>query len=123
MLALAANRSLRRARGDSMLPTLRDGQTVVVVPTALHPPRAGDVVVARDPTDQDGRPWIKRIAVVGPASHVLDDLRDVDVPAGHVLLLGDNASASTDGRLVGPTPASDVTHVVVWPRSRTDVVT
>ncbi len=120
-LALAVNRSLRRARGDSMLPAIADGQPLVVAPVRAAPPRAGDVVVARPPAghpERDGgRDWVKRVAAVGPCTHTLDDLRDVTVPAGHVLLLGDNPSASTDGRHVGPTPLADVTHRVLWPRT------
>lgn len=115
--------SLRRARGTSMAPTLHDGQLVVVVPARLRAPRVGDVVVARDPRNPRARSWIKRIAVAGPAVHAAPHPvlpgRTVDllVDDDEVLLLGDNPAASTDGRHVGATPRSAVTHVVVWPRT------
>lgn len=105
-----------------MAPTLADGQLVVVLPSRVRRPRPGDVVVAQDPRRREGRSWIKRVAAIGPAVHtaphpVLPDRTvDVLVDEGQVLLLGDNAEASTDGRQLGPTPLADVTHVVVWPR-------
>ena len=42
----------------------------------------------------------------------------VDVPAGEVFLLGDNAGSSIDSRAFGTVPAADVVGVVdgrVWP--------
>ncbi len=105
-----------------MVPTLRDGQTIVVLPVRLRAPREGDVVVARDPRGGE-RSWIKRLVAVGPAivpvAHpaVPGRLLDTLVDDGQVLLLGDNAAGSTDGRQVGPTDLQDVTHVVVWPRT------
>lgn len=119
-VALAGRASLRRARGTSMVPTLEDGQTVVVLPARLRPPRVGDVVVARDPRGGE-RSWIKRVSAIGPG---VVDLPHPVVPGstvgqlldeGQVLLLGDNPDESTDGRQIGPTALHDVTHVVVWP--------
>jgi nickel-type superoxide dismutase maturation protease len=74
---------LRRIVGDSMLPTLRADQLVVLVRSRR--PRAGDVVMVR----HDGREKIKRVAKVAD---------------GQLFLLGDNPAASTDSRQFGWLP-------------------
>ena len=73
-----------RVEGDSMLPTLRDGDRLVVRRT--HRIGPGAIVVAVDPRDRT-RPLVKRVAAVGP--------QGVD-------LVGDNPAASTDSRAFGP---------------------
>jgi phage repressor protein C with HTH and peptisase S24 domain len=93
-------------RGDSMLPTLRDGDACLVRWGA--PARLGDVVVARLPPDAAGRPrplGVKRVA-----------LREVD---GACWLRSDNVGAGTDSATFGTVPAADVLGRVVlryWPR-------
>ena len=75
--------------GESMTPAVSPGERVLVNRAAywLRRPRAGDVVVVRDPRAPQ-RLLIKRI----------------DGPAGGDTwsLLGDNAPASTDSRSFGP---------------------
>jgi nickel-type superoxide dismutase maturation protease len=70
--------------GDSMLPTLQAGDRLLVLRPA--PGRAGDVVAVVDPR-VPSRTMVKRVAAV--------DRRGVTV-------LGDNPSASTDSRDLGP---------------------
>ncbi|MFT5223012.1 MAG: hypothetical protein ACI867_001322 [Glaciecola sp.] len=120
-VGLVLNRSLRRAQGASMEPTLAHGQLVVVAPTRWRQARLGDVVVARNPRQDGGPSWIKRVGMIGPgvasAPHpvVPGQTIDVLVDDGQVLLLGDNPEHSTDGRHLGATRLQDVTHVVIWP--------
>jgi signal peptidase I len=119
-VALVLNRSLRRAQGSSMEPTLAHGQLVVVAPARWRRPRVGDVVVAQNPRGEAGS-WIKRVGMIGPgvatAPHPVVPGRTIDVLVDddQVLLLGDNPKHSTDGRHLGATSLSGVTHVVIWP--------
>ncbi len=79
-------RTVRRVEvvGDSMLPALHAGDRLLVLRPA--PARPGDVVAVMDPR-LSTRTLIKRVAAV--------DRRGVTV-------LGDNATASTDSRDLGP---------------------
>lgn len=88
-----AARPLRRVEvtGDSMRPTLVPGDRLLAVRPAR--PRAGDLVVLRDPRRPD-RLLAKRVVSTGPAG---------------VVVAGDNPSASTDSRAFGAVP-------VVWGR-------
>lgn len=84
-----------------MLPTLRQGDRLVVVWTR-RPVRVGDVVLALDPRDA-GRELVKRVATVGPDG---------------VTLLGDNPAFSTDARTFGSLPVGAIRWRVVarcWP--------
>jgi nickel-type superoxide dismutase maturation protease len=78
-----------RVAGDSMTPSLAAGERVVVNKLAywFARPRAGDLVVLRDPREPN-RLLIKRI----------------DAPAGDAawLVRGANEQASTDSRHFGP---------------------
>ena len=88
--------SIKRVVGDSMMPTLKDGQLVVV--SYFTKPRVGHVVVAI----MHKREVIKRIACIHHNWQV--DLR------------GDNPSASTDSRTHGTIPLRNIQGVVLWPR-------
>ncbi|HVS67522.1 MAG TPA: S24/S26 family peptidase [Mycobacteriales bacterium] len=89
-------------RGPSMVPTLRDGDRVVV--RLGGAPRAGQVVLVELP----GRPLsVKRLV----------ELRS----DGTARVEGDNPFASTDSRVLGALPAEVIKGTVVarlWPRPR-----
>lgn len=106
VLVLVARRVIDvvEVRGASMEPTLHSGDRLLLV-RQRGVPKAGQVVVARDPRDPS-RELVKRVAVV--------DERGVE-------LRGDNPSRSTDGRTFGRVPVSAVRWRAVvryWPRRR-----
>ncbi|HUQ41134.1 MAG TPA: nickel-type superoxide dismutase maturation protease [Candidatus Limnocylindrales bacterium] len=78
-------------RGHSMEPALREGDWLFVLPPRASP-RAGDVVLVRDPRERT-RLLLKRIA---------------DVVTGGVVVLGDHGDHSTDSRVFGAIPLADV---------------
>jgi signal peptidase I len=124
-------------RGDSMLPTYRDGEVVLV--NRLHavngPLRQGDVILIQ----KGDEVLIKRIAYLPgqtidpPASRAfrrvleyfeMERLPDgpgfrnevrvrLKVPPKYVVVLGDNPAVSEDSRLFGPIPLDDVLGRVV----------
>jgi signal peptidase I len=117
--------------GNSMWPTLHDGQRLMVDLwyyrlTGLH---HYDLVVLR----HDGETWVKRlvglpgdrialfdgpdgdIAAVqnlGPTEAPPPHSRPLTVPAEHLYVVGDNMPVSKDSRIVGPLPLSDLLGVV-----------
>ena len=131
-----------RVSSDSMSPTFRTGDEVLVQKLGAHArePSAGDVVVARSPASGDL--VIKRVAAVGgqtvgiadgvlkvdgkPVPEPYVDRAQVDgtffgpvrVPAGSVFLLGDQRLGSVDSRSFGPVPVGSIVGRVlvrVWP--------
>lgn len=83
--------------GDSMLPTLKPGQDVLVFHWwILVGIKAGDIVVIR----HEGKEMVKRI-------HYLNG-RSINV-------LGDNEKESTDSRKFGPIKRSQIIGKVIWP--------
>lgn len=90
--------------GDSMAPTLHDGDWLLCRRTGpAYAVRAGDVVVVERP-DRPGLLLVKRA---------------VRREAGGWWVEGDNAAASDDSRLFGPVPDSLVRARVLaryWPR-------
>jgi len=75
--------------GDSMLPTLAPGDRLLILRNGRA--RVGSVVAVADPR-LPTRTMVKRVAAAGPLG---------------VVVLGDNAVASTDSRILGPiTPGS-----------------
>ena len=84
-----------RVEGPSMLPTLSEGDRLLVARTRRV--RPGDVVALRLP---------------GGARRVLVKRVHGRVPDG-VTVLGDNPAASTDSRDFGPVPVGDVLGRVV----------
>ena len=82
--------------GNSMLPTLKDGEVVLVDRTAEI--EVGDIVVARHPVEQTSE-LIKRIARIN--EH------------GHYFLVGDNLEDSNDSRHFGAVTREYITGKVV----------
>lgn len=124
--------------GSSMLPTLRNGDRVYVVPyrgnTTVD---RGDVVVIRD-LSGTGDLLIKRtVAIAGDKITVGDEKLVVNdeavyrssnqppaerysvlVPDDHVFVMGDNESQSFDSRSFGPVPMNNVAGkalLIFWP--------
>lgn len=86
---------VRRVIGDSMQPTLKNGQVVLAFTTRKF--KTGQVVIAF----VDGREIIKRIT---------------KIEQGQITLLGDNPSHSTDSRQYGTITDSKIEGVVFWPK-------
>ena len=70
--------------GDSMSPTLKDGDAVLINPTANF--QIGDIVLAKHPFKQSVK-MLKRIGEIDEN--------------GNYLLIGDNPAESTDSRSFG----------------------
>ena len=92
---------LRSIRGDSMLPTLRQGQLVLFA--SGRAAKVGDIVMVR----HNGVEKIKRVA---------------RLEGGRVYLLGDNPDASTDSRHFGWLGIEVIRGVLLWPRIRRTVL-
>jgi signal peptidase I len=116
--------------GQSMEPTLADGDRVIVRRTRLRSVRAGRLVVFEAPSDDEGgwtnsqpgrslnRVWlIKRAAAVPgdplPAGLPARLAGDLTVPDGKLVVLGDNPASSVDSRLLGYIPGDRLLGVVV----------
>ena len=133
---------------NSMEPTLQVGDRILVekVSYRFHPPQPGDIVVFRPPAQlypygyTDQQAFIKR--VVGTPGHTVAvrggqvyvdgqpqaeayiqapptyDLPPVPVPAGSLLVLGDNRNDSNDSHVWGLLPQSQlIGHTILrfWP--------
>lgn len=110
--------TLMTVRGHSMSPTLRDRQRLLVR-RLRHPPRRGDIVVFAVPAAFDLPYLVKRVAAVG-GDPVPDWLAAAmpgvaRVPAGHVVVAGDN-QRSQDSRHLGPVAVGDIIGTVPFRR-------
>lgn len=107
--------------GDSMEPTFRDGQRLLVCRAywLVGQIRRNDIVVIRG---QDGKGFlIKRVHRLG--GEVVDFMNVPDnwrithgefrVPKDHLYVIGDNYAVSEDSRKYGPVPLSRVIGKVV----------
>lgn len=119
LAAVAAAAVLRRrllvvtVRGISMAPTLNPGDRLLV--RRGLPPRRGDVVVLRLAHRSAPAGWsIKRVTAVA-GDRVPAGVPDLPpggrVPAGHLVVLGDNAAVSLDSRELGPVPVERLVGV------------
>ena len=125
-----------RVRGESMEPTLRDGNVVLLY--RLGKARKGDIVVLRRGVERTE--LVKRVVAVGGDELRLDGegrllvngeretysvFRGVTqpkengvsfpyrVPEGRVFLMGDNREAARDSRELGAVPTRDIIGVVI----------
>jgi signal peptidase I len=122
--------------GSSMQPTLNAGDRVLVRRATIGDLRMGQIAVFERPDNErtwgttpprwpaDRREWmIKRVAAVPgdrlPAGMLaLCITAEPAVPAGHVVVLGDNAASSLDSRQLGYIPAERLLGVVLRPLAR-----
>ncbi len=121
-----------RTSGDSMSPTLHDGDALVIQKVSywFSDPAIGEIVVATAPDTRES--VVKRVVAVGGDSIGIEDgvlVRNgvavdepyanhhemdgyfwgpVEVPEGHVFLLGDNRLESHDSRNYGPVPVDAI---------------
>jgi signal peptidase I len=127
--AVAAMAGLRRyytviiVRGRSMTPTLQPGEKLLARRVRGQTVRSGDIVILRVPgLGADGTPnrytAVKRVAATAgdPRPPVLPPQTTTGselLPAGHLAVLGDNMTASTDSRQWGLVPTANVLAKVV----------
>lgn len=122
---LVGSNLFRIVDGASMDPTLHRGNVIAIIPSALHRRvRRGDIVVLQT-TWEPGLTVIKRVAGVEgdcvlqvSISSESVDSPCVEVRPGHLFVVGDNPSRSSDSRQNGQVPASAVMGVakcVLWP--------
>ncbi|HUR98898.1 MAG TPA: nickel-type superoxide dismutase maturation protease [Pyrinomonadaceae bacterium] len=84
LLYRIGRRKIFRVAGDSMLPTLKDGDAVMIV--TRSPASVGDIVLAQHPYKQSVK-MLKRVAAIDES--------------GRYELVGDNAHGSSDSRMFG----------------------
>jgi signal peptidase I len=118
--------------GDSMWPAYFPGDRVLVRRTRADRLRPGQVIVIERP-GEDGewatarrgpighRQWvIKRVAAIpgdprpGAWLPATPEPAETRIPAGKLVLLGDNPDWSNDSRQLGYFPAERLLGVVVW---------
>lgn len=126
------------AQFNSMEPVLGAGDRFVYDVRAYRStgPARGEVVLFEAPEDLGPAYWVKRV-LAGPGDRVeirgqalwvngaaagacpgTANLGPLDVPSGHLFLLGDNRAVSYDSRAWGPLPVSMVKGKVLyvaWP--------
>jgi signal peptidase I len=134
-----------RVDGQSMDPTLKDQDRLVVNKLAYHigDPQPGDIVMMRYPADPD-KSFVKRMIakegdtvqivngqvrvneLVVPAPYVSGEHQSYDdwgpkvIPNGYCFVLGDNRSNSSDSRIFGFVPNKYIIAKVQlrwWPPS------
>jgi len=96
LLMLVGRRRLLKVEGDSMHPTLKSGDVVLIDPGAFI--AIGDIVVAQHPYKQSVK-LIKRVESIELG--------------GRYVLKGDNPAGSTDSRTVGTIAKADIAGKVI----------
>jgi signal peptidase I len=105
--------------GDSMAPTLRPGDRVLVVKVPLRWVRRRQLVVFAPRTEfrhASDPPWHIKRAVALPGDVVpaeVPNLAGARVPADQFVVLGDNSARSFDSRLAGYLSSDALLGVVV----------
>jgi len=139
-LSLNATTGRFQVRGSSMMPTLQDGQYLVISKLIywIHPPERGDIIVFRPPNNpdedyikrivglpgeqieiQNGELWVDNVSfeepyIVAP-SHYSGSW---DLEAGEYFVLGDNRSNSSDSHSWGMLPRENIVGkawLCYWP--------
>lgn len=135
-----------KVEGESMEPTLYTEERLLVNKFIYYfrTPRAGEVIVLQDP-GKPQRELIKRVvAVAGETVEVrkgilyvngepiVEDYKNttyvshaesgpVEIPAGHIYVMGDNRGRSFDSRAIGPIALDKVdgkAFLLFWPLNR-----
>jgi signal peptidase I len=105
--------------GDSMAPTLRPGDRVLVVKLSLRWVRRRQLVVFAPPDEvrhESNPPWLIKRAVALPGDVVpaeVPNLAGARVPADRFVVLGDNSARSFDSRRAGYLDGAALLGVVV----------
>jgi signal peptidase I len=138
-------------RGQSMLPTINDGDVVTLHSPKKYTPEKGDIVSFSN-IETSGQYYIKRIiamegetislengAVKVNGNYLVEDYvyknsptygntflmdcRELKVPKGKVAVMGDNRIASTDSRVIGFVNLKDIEGVIKTGVKPTEVST
>jgi signal peptidase I len=105
--------------GQSMVPSFKHGDRVLVRRTAGRSPEIGEVAVLRLSRPGPGRArWVIKRVAARTGDDVPESVRaavggESVVPAGMLVLLGDNPHGSSDSRTRGFFPAADLLGRVV----------
>lgn len=124
-------------RGSSMSPTLRDGERYILyrAPYLWRAPRQGEIVVLRDPEDNDlsikrviGLPFdvvqVKRDGIYVNGIRLSEPYLSSNAPAfnepgplvhlgeNDYFVLGDNRKRSADSRVYGPVPRKSILGLI-----------
>ncbi|MEU4835762.1 S26 family signal peptidase [Streptosporangium sp. NPDC023615] len=124
LLWLRRHFTLVRVVGESMMPSFRHGEELLVHRTPPHRIRTGDVVVFHSaislPTQETAAfgdqhivvpVWLLKRVVALPGDDIPPlkvKLEESVVPAGSVIVFGDNAEVSSDSRQFGFYPLYEI---------------
>lgn len=120
LVALRRRLIVVTVRGVSMEPTYHSGDRLLVRRSPLERVRAGQVVVVQGGPGTPGDPTAGRLvkrAVAVPGDPVPSQIPVPGpvVPAGNLLVLGDNPARSNDSRQLGYLPADALIGIVLRP--------